>query len=145
MLSNLLIANKSQKIALDIVYFMTQLDAHQTDFTLLVQDNLYDYIDYIDCSSITCFVFVCLLCFFGSFFRHRGCDEQKVRFLYRNGAVYLRSSLWPDLCNNFTLKLFSCEYCKTLASLEILLRGRDITTMVVMVVTCTIIDILMIR
>ena len=63
--------------------------------------------------------------FFGSFFHHRGCDEQKVRFLYRNGAVYLRSSLWPDLCNNFTLKLFSCEYCKTLASLEILLRGRD--------------------
>ena len=94
---------------------------------------------------MTCFVFVCLLCFFGSFFHHRGCDEQKVRFLYRNGAVYLRSSLWPDLCNNFTLKLFSCEYCKTLASLEILLRGRDITTMVVMVVTCTIIDILMIR
>ena len=138
----MLIANKSQKIALDIVYFMTQLDAHQTDFTLLVQDNLYDY---IDCSSITCFVFVCLLCFFGSFFHHRGCDEQKVRFLYRNGAVYLRSSLWPDLCNNFTLKLFSCEYCKTLAGLEILLRGRDITTMVVMVVTCTIIDILMIR
>ena len=137
----MLIANKSQKIALDIVYFMTQLEAHQTDFTLLVQDNLYD----VDCSSITCFVFVCLLCFFVSFFHHRGCDEQKVRFLYRNGAVYLRSSLWPDLCNNFTPKLFSCEYCKTLASLETILRGRDITTMVVMVVTCAKIDILMIR
>ena len=35
----MLIANKSQKIALEIVYFMTQLDGHQTDFTLLVRDN----------------------------------------------------------------------------------------------------------
>ena len=88
MLSNLLIANKSQKIAHDIVYFMTQLDAHQTDFALLVRDNLFD----VNCSSVICFVFVCFLCFFASFFHHRGCEEQKVRFLYRNVSIYLRCS-----------------------------------------------------
>ena len=35
----MLIASNSKKIALDIVYFMAQLDAHQTDVTLLVRDK----------------------------------------------------------------------------------------------------------
>ena len=38
LLSNLSIANNSQEIVLDIVYFMTQLDEHQTDVTLLERD-----------------------------------------------------------------------------------------------------------
>ena len=52
------------------------------------------------------FSLLCYLCFFVLFFRHRSCDEQKVRFLYRNGTVYLRCSLWPNLFNNLTAILF---------------------------------------
>ena len=102
MLSDLLTANNSKKIALDIVYFMTQLDAHQTDVTFLCEINFVWcqlFIHYLFC-------FVCFLCLFVSFFHHRNCDEQKVRFLYPNVAVYLRCSLWPNLFNNLTPILF---------------------------------------
>ena len=102
MLSNLLIASNSQKTALDIVYLMTQLDGYQTDFALLVWDNFVWYWLFIHYLVF----FVCFLCFFVLFYHYRGCDEQKVRFLYQNGAVYLRCSLWPNLFNNLTALLF---------------------------------------
>lgn len=80
---------------------MTQLDAHQTHFTLLVRGK-FCLMSIVHQS----FVFVCFLCFFVLFFHYRGCDEQKVRILYPNDAVYLRCSLWPNLCNNSTPVLF---------------------------------------
>ena len=38
----MLIANKSQKIALEIFYFMTQLDGHQTDEELSKNIKIFD-------------------------------------------------------------------------------------------------------
>ena len=101
MSSDMLIASNSWKIALYIIYFMTQLDTHQRYFTLLERDK-FCLISIVHPS----FAFLCFLYFFVLFFRHRGCDGQKVRFLYPNVAVYLRCSLWSNLCNNSTPILF---------------------------------------
>ena len=64
LLSNLSIANNSQEIVLDIVYFMTQLDEHQTDFTLLVRDNFVCrlFIHYLFCFRYFA-IYVSLFCF----------------------------------------------------------------------------------
>ena len=97
----MLIASNSYKIELYIIYFTTQLDTHQRCFTLLERDK-FCLMSIVHPS----FAFLCFLCFFVLFFRHRGCDGQKVRFLYQNVAVYLRCSLWSNLCNNSTPILF---------------------------------------
>ena len=84
---------------------------------------------------------LCYLCFFVLFFRHRSCDEQKVRFLYRNDAVYLRCSLWPNLFNNLTAILFFMW----IFVIDLIMIDHVRHSLAKMVVTCTMINILGIR
>ena len=70
--------------------FKTQFDVHQTDFTLIVTDKLFCLMSIIHCFVLFWFPFYFSVFVF--FFHYRGGDEPKVRFLYRNAAVYLRRS-----------------------------------------------------
>ena len=94
----MLIAIYRQKTAFDIVYFMTQLDGHQTDFTLLLRGNF-----------VWCWLFIHnLFCFHLLFMflsRFSTIDVAMSRrwdFFYQHVAVYLRCSLWSNLFKNLT-------------------------------------------
>ena len=138
--------------------FKTQFDVHKTDFTLIVTEK-FCLMSIIYCFVLFWFPFYFSVLFCFVFFTAEMAMNRRWDFSTKMLLSTCIIPLWLDRFNNFNTTLFSCE-CLRLIQLPLTLRHWLVLqeclkytvqchhincwTMNVLIVTCTISEILMI-